>query len=69
MLETGLSFRDAFGMAVGAFYGVDVVRALSVLEGGFHRLDVEAAVGELRVARGARSARHLAVFLVAGEAA
>ncbi len=69
MLQTGFSPWNALRVAVSAFYGVDVMRALGVLESGIHRLDVDAAIRELRVAGCARGARHLAVFLVTGEAA
>lgn len=56
-------------MAVGAFDGVDVVGALGILERCVHGLDVDAAVGELGMARCAGGARSLTVLLVAGEAA
>ena len=48
---------------------MDVVRAVRVLEGRVHRLDVDAAVRQARVAGGAGGAGGLAVLRVAGEAA
>ena len=56
-------------MAVAAGHAVDVVRALRVPEGRVHRLDVDAAVRQARVALGARGAGPLPVLRVAGEAA
>lgn len=56
-------------MAISAFHRMDVVRTLERLEGRVHLLDVEAAIGELRMAGSARDAGGLAVFPVAGEAA
>lgn len=63
-----LFLGDAFGVAVLAFYEVEVVGALGVFEGGVHFFDVEAAVGKSGVAGGAGRAGLLAVFEVAGEA-
>jgi len=61
----GVFFGDAFGMAVLAFDEVNVVRALCRGESGVHFFDIEAAIGEARMAGGARRARVLAVFLMA----
>jgi len=54
----------AFGMAIEAFDEVNVVRALGRDEGSVHFLDIEAAIGEARMAGGARRAGVLAVFLM-----
>ena len=43
-LSAGFLFRDSVGVAVGAFYGVDVVGALRILECRVHGLNVEAAI-------------------------
>jgi len=56
-------------MAIGALYGMDIVGAGEVGEGGIHLLDIEAAVGKTRVAGSAGGARLLSVLEVAGEAA
>lgn len=55
-------------MAVGTFDRVDVVRTFSVFECCVHGLDIDAAVGELRMAGSAGGASRLTMLLVAGEA-
>ena len=56
-------------MAVGAFYRVDVVETLPVLERRVHGFNVEAAIGELRMTGGAARAGRLAVLFMARKAA
>ena len=56
-------------MAINAFYEMNVVRALGGFECRVHGFYVQAAVGELGMAGGARSSGLLAVSLMAGEAA
>jgi hypothetical protein len=46
---------------------MDVVPALGQFEGRIHRLNVQSAVGQLRVTSGARCPSFLAVSLMAGE--
>lgn len=55
-------------MAIRALYCVDIVRTLGVFECRVHRFDVDAAVGELRMASCAGRARGLSVLFMAGEA-
>ena len=54
----------AFGMAVEAFDEVNVVRAFGRGEGGVHLFDIEAAIGEARMAGRAGCAGVLAMFLM-----
>src|SRR5208337_4328257 len=54
----------AFGMAIEAFDEVNVVGALCGGERCVHLFDIEAAIGEARMAGGAGRARVLAVFLM-----
>ena len=54
----------AFGVAIEAFDEVNVVRALGGDEGGVHLFDVEAAIGEARMASGAGRTSVLAMFLM-----
>ena len=61
------SRRHTLRMAVRAFHEVDVVRALHVAERGVHLLDVQTAIGEPGMARGAGGARGLRVMLAAGQ--
>ena len=56
-------------MAVGTLDEVDIVATGGIAESGVHVLDVQAAVGHLGVATGARGARLLRVALVAGQSA
>ena len=65
---SSFSLRYSVGVAVGALHGVDVVRALCRLECRVHLFYIQATVGELRVAGGARRSRRLSMLLVAGEA-
>ena len=58
---------DAVLVAVGAADPVDVVRAFGIGEGGVHLLDINAAVGHLRVAGFAGCGCILVVAGVAGE--
>ena len=55
---------NAFGMAIEAFDEVNVVRAFRRGERGIHLFNIEAAIGEARVAGGAGRARMLAMFLM-----
>ena len=59
---------DAFGVAVNAFDGMDIVRALGRFESRIHGFDIQAAIRELWMAGGARRTSVLSVSLVAGEA-
>jgi hypothetical protein len=51
-------------MAIETFDEVNVVRALGRDEGGVHLFDIEAAIGEPRMAGGAGRAGVLAMFLM-----
>ena len=71
--ETGRRFGPVllghtFGMTIRTFHKVYVVRAGGGFERRVHGFDVEAAIGQSRVAIGAGGARFLPVSLVAGEA-
>ena len=59
---------DAFGVAVNAFDGMDIVRALGRFESRIHGFDIQAAIRELWMAGGARRTSVLSVSLVAGVA-
>ena len=54
----------AFGVAIEAFDEMNVVRALDSDEGGVHLLDIEAAIGEARMASGAGRTSVLSMFLM-----
>lgn len=56
-------------MAIDALHRVDVMRAIRRPEGRIHGLNVQAAVGKLGMACGARRLGFLAVPLMAGKAA
>ena len=56
-------------MTILAFDEMNIVRAGRGLERGVHGRDVEAAIGQARMAIGARGARVLVVSGVAGQAA
>ncbi len=68
ILDGCLDFRDAVLMAVGAADPVDVVGAFGAGEGRIHLLDVDAAVGHLRMTGFAGGGGVLIVSGVAGEA-
>ena len=59
---------DAFGMAVGAFDGVDVVRTFEVFERGIHLFHIQPAIRELRMAGRAGSPGLLPMLFVARQA-
>ncbi len=60
----GAPLGDALGMAIETFDEVNVVGALRRSEGGVHLFDIEAAIGEARMAGGTGRARVLAMFLM-----
>ena len=66
---SGLLLGNAFRVAINAFYEVDVVPAVFVLEGRIHLFHVESAIGKPWMARGAGCARLEAVLHVARQAA
>jgi len=68
VLGAGFRFGNALLVAVGAAHPVDVVGALCIGEGSVHLLDVDAAMGHLRMAGLAGCCRFLIVASVAGEA-
>ena len=57
-----------FTVAVRAFHGMYVVRALGRFEGRIHVFHVEAAIGEARMASSAGRPRVHAMIFMAGEA-
>ena len=63
--RSGLLLRNAVLMAVSAFDPVNVVCARGAGEGRVHLLDVETAMGHLRVAGLAGGARVLVMSVVA----
>ena len=65
---SGLFPGNSFGVTVDAFYEVDVVVAVRVLEGGVHFLDVEAAIRKSRMTGTAGGASLHSVFPVARHA-
>src|SRR5438270_9573546 len=59
---------DAFGMAVSAFDGVDVMGTLEILECGIHLFHIQPAIRELWMARRARGASLLPMLFVTRQA-